>query len=156
MTNPERYRAIIAADKETAGVRDKLKESIEEVAGLEVIQLSRVKISRIRGEIVKKKPDLVLVTAALRTSQEFDELRGFVRRVRRHLPESKIVIHGPNLFENEVEAVFESGADAWIDERMAQEYIGLALQSLTAGEDFVHSMMRRKGKDRNSTPPEAS
>lgn len=148
MANPERYRAVIAADKETAGFRDKLKESIEEVAGLEVIQLSRAEISRIRGEIVKKKPDLVLVTAALNTSEEMDELKGFIGRVRRHLPQTKIVIHTPNLFQDEVEAVFKSGADAWIDERMAPEYLGPALQSLAAGEDFVHPMMRRKSKSK--------
>lgn len=140
----ERLRTVIVSDKEKAGLRERIRAAMEGMPNLDVVLLSRSKISRIRSEIVPKEPAVVLVAASLQHPAEVDELGGFVRKLRRHLPETNIVIHAPGLFEPQLEEIFQAGADAWIDERIAYEYLGSAVESIATGQDFVHPMVKRR------------
>lgn len=125
----ERYKAIIASDKEKVTLREKLAEHLED-SGISVVHLSRVKKSRIRSEIKPSEPDILLIAVSLYYPEEINELRGFVKSVRRHLPSTKIVIHAPIIDAAHREEILNAGADAWIDEKMAYEYLGQTLEDL--------------------------
>lgn len=118
---PERGRTsriLIAADKSTSGLRETLASSINKKDGIEVIGLSRTKISRVRQEIRPQKPDVVLVTADLYNPVDDQELMGFIRKVRKHCPTTRIVIQTRKLRPDKLEQFCEAGANAWIDEQL--------------------------------------
>lgn len=126
----ERIGVAIVSDKDRVGLREKLQEEIEKNPNLEVTLLSRLKTSRIRQEIKKKNPDLVFVTSSLSYPLEFDELRGFVTKLRKHLPQANIVIHSPQLSNEQQEALSEAGANGWITDNSAYETLSLDLEKI--------------------------
>lgn len=129
----ERIRTVIASDRGKAYLGSRLQRELGESGNFEVF-LSREKIARVRGEIKPKQPDLVLVAASLRTDEEIKELRGFVEKVRKHLPQTKIVIHAPLLSYSQREEVLQAGANGWIDDRQGYELLGQTLQEILSRE----------------------
>lgn len=128
----KKIRVAIVSDKAKVWLRPEVKKWIEqnnnlEVVLLEVVLLSRLKISRIRREIVPEKPDLVFITASLLHPEEFNELWGFVKKLRKHLPQSNIVVHTPWLPDSQKEKISEAGANRWIDDRLKGSSLGRAL-----------------------------
>ncbi len=126
----EKIRVIIASDKDRVGLRSTLKKWLEQNNNLEVILLSRLKISRIRGEIKPKNPTLVFITASLYTSEELKELCGFVKKLRKHLPKTNIIVNTPRLSEEKRGKLFEGGADDWIDDRLDYPFLGETLEAI--------------------------
>jgi len=122
----ERLKALIVADKDNVGVRQNLGHGVLRDGDFEVIGLSRLKISRIRKEIKPKHPDVVLISAALKNEQEIDVLRGFVRKLQKHLADTKVVIHGPDIDRKE-----EIGASGWINEALPHELLSSTLKRIT-------------------------
>ena len=123
----KKIRVTIVSDKAKVGLRPILKKRIEQNNSLEVVLLSRLKISRIRQEIVPKKPDLVFITASLSYPEEFNELWGFVKKLRKHLPQSNIVVHTPWLSDSQKEKISKAGANRWIDDRLKDSFLDRAL-----------------------------
>lgn len=143
----EKLRVVIASDKTKVNLRPELKRRIEEIKGIEGVFLSRVKISRIKGEIKPKNPDSVLVTAALKTDEEFRELRGFVRILKKHLPEINIVVHTPRLSDPQRESIFQVGANGWIHDEIENSSLGRALKDIAAGEEISDSSVITKKRN---------
>lgn len=143
--NKERIRLAIVSDKDKAGLRERLQSEIEKNPNFKVVLLSRVKTSRIGQEIKQKNPDMVFITASLYTPEEVDELRGFVRRLRKHLPQTNIVIHTPQLSTTQREVFFEAGANCWINHAEPYEILGGALEKLATGKEIVHLSIIQKG-----------
>lgn len=142
----ERIGVAIVSDKEKVGLREKLQVEIEKNPNLNVSLLSRVKASRIRQEIKKKNPDMVFITASLYTPEEVNEVCGFVKKLRKHLPQTNIVIHTPQLSTTQREAIFAAGADWWIDDNLAYETLTGALEKMVTGEEIVSlSIIRKRG-----------
>ena len=126
----EKIRLIVVSDKDRVNLRPKIKSWLEQNNNLEVVLLSRLKISRIRGEIKPKNPTLVFITASLYTSEEFNELCGFVKKLRKHLPKTNIIVNTPRLSEDKREKLFEGGVDDWIDDRLEYPFSGRTLKSI--------------------------
>lgn len=142
----EKNRIVVASDKNKVNLRPRIKSWIEQNSNLEVVLLSRLKISRIRGEVVPQNPILVFITVSLYTSAEFNDLWGFVKKLRKHLPQTKIVVHTPRLFEEQREKIFKEGADGWIDDELPPLLLGKALEAIAKGEEILYSsqMIRKK------------
>ena len=136
----EKIRVIIVSDKEKVGLRPKLKSEIEQNNNLEVVLLSRLKISRIRGEIVPLKPTLLFITASLYTAEEFNELQGFVKKLKKHLAQASIVVHTPKLRDFKIKEIFEVGADVWIDEKLDYSFLGGVLEAIIKNEVIFHPL----------------
>lgn len=144
--NKERIGVVIVSDKDRVGLRERLQAEIEKNPRLTVVLLSRLKTSRIRQEIKKKNPDMVFVTASLYTPEEVDELQSFIRRLRKHLPQSNIVIHTPQLSTTQQEVFFEAGANCLINHTVPYEILGGALEKLATGEEIASlSIIRKRG-----------
>ena len=133
----EKVRAIIASDKDRVGLRSKLKEWLEN-DNLEVILLSRVKISRIRREIKSKNPTLVFITVSLYTSEEFKELCGFIKKLRKHLPETIIIVNTPRLSEYSKGKLFELGADGWINDSVDYPLLSRTVEAIVKKKEIPH------------------
>lgn len=140
----EKIKVAIVSDKKKVSLRPELKSWIEQNTNLEVVLLSRLKISRIRSEIVPKNPTLVFITASLTTSEEFNDLWGFVKKLRKNLPQTKIIVHTPQLSENQREKIFKEGADRWIDDKMNYSFLGKDLEATVTGREFPLSQVIRK------------
>lgn len=132
-------RIIVVSDKETAGLRERVKAGIEQSSSFEVVCLSRVKISRIRQEIVPQKPSLVFVSAFLFHPEEFRELKGFVKKLKKHLPQTKIIVHTPRLDDVQLKEIFALGVEGWIDERLGYEFLGKATEAILEGKQTFPS-----------------
>lgn len=128
----EKIGVAIVSDKSRVDLRPSLQEKIERSPHFEVVLSSREKLSRIRQEILRKNPNLVLVTVSLDHPEEFDELLGFVRKLRKHLPEAKIVVNTPWLPNSQRETIFEAGANGWIDEEIADVNLREELKKIAA------------------------
>lgn len=141
----ERIGVAIVSDKDRVGLREKLQGEIEKNPHLKVVLLSRLKTSRIRQEIKKENPDLVFISASLYTPEEVDELQSFVKKLRKHLPQTNIVVHTPQLSATQQEVIFKAGANGWINHTVPYEILGGALEKLATGEEIVHlSIVRKK------------
>lgn len=142
----KKIRIVVASDKNKVSLRPRIKIWIEQNSNLEVVLLSRLKIFRIRAEIVPKKPTLVFITASLYVFEEFNDLWGFVKKLRKHLPQTKIVVHTPRLLENQREKIFKGGADGWIDDELEYPSLGRALEAIARDEEVLHlpQMIKKK------------
>ncbi|NIT03652.1 hypothetical protein GTO10_01810 [Candidatus Saccharibacteria bacterium] len=137
-------RVIVVSDKDNVEIRERLKEMVEESGEFEIVALSRLKVSRVRSELAPPRPDVVLVSAFLYHPEELLELAGFIRRARRHLPDSTIfILHAPLLLEEEMEPIFKSGVDAWVDERTPAENFGRILSKVVAAGRGSREVARR-------------
>jgi len=119
----EKDSVVVVSDKSRVGLRLQLKEQIEQSSSSQVVLLSRLKISRIRREIVPKNPTLVFITASLDTSEEFKDLLGFVGRLRKHLPRTKIIVHTHRLSDSQRKRIRQEGADGWIDDKLGRSLL---------------------------------
>jgi hypothetical protein len=127
----ERLRVLIASDKDNVGLRTNLEDVIEGGGSFVVVKQSRIKISRIKSEIRPERPDIVLLSASLKNNEEVNELRGFVRKVRRHLPNVMIIVHGPDdIKESERQTI---NAEGWISETLPYEYLFQEFNSILQG-----------------------
>lgn len=142
--NKERIGVAIVSDRDRMGLREKLQREIEKNPNLKVNLLSRIKTSRIRQEIKTENPDLVFVTASLYRPQEFNELQGFVTKLRKYLPQASIVVHTPQLSNTQREAIFEAGVNCWINHTLAYEALGGVLEKLSTGEVIFSSSVIKK------------
>ena len=143
MAYPERLSIVIAADKEKVGIRNLMQEKIEATGQFSVLKLSRLKISRIAQEIKPQHPDIILVAASLYYPHEFKECTTFIRKLRRHLPESTVISQTPHLTYEQLNAMFEAGAHAWIDERLEYEFLGKALLGIVTNQEISSNMIRK-------------
>lgn len=136
----EKIRVIIVPDKEKVGLRDMLKSEIERDNNLAVILLSRLEISSIRSEIAPQKPDMVFITASLYAKEEqLKELIGFIKKVKKHLPQAKIVIHSFPL-SSQLEEIFRVGADAWVDDKLDYDLLSKILEAIMKNEPTFHAL----------------
>lgn len=136
-TTQERYRIVIASDKSKSGIRYLVARHLAPFENFQVT-ISREKIFRIAHEIVLEDPDLVLVMAALDNAEEYQELGGFVYKLRRHIQDTLIVVHAPVVLDHRRERIFAKGADAWISERQEYRILGRILEGLLKREPFYH------------------
>jgi hypothetical protein len=125
--NAERRRVFILTDVEKRGICLNLKNGVEREGILNVIGITGIRVSLIRSKIKPAFPDVLLICPSLRHEEQSKELRGFVRRIRKHLPNAKIVIHAPEV-EEEVKKTIN--ADKWLDERLPHEYLGQELEDI--------------------------
>lgn len=128
-------RLVIISDKDRAGLRSWLEAGIRRRSDFKDVFLSRAKTSRIRGEIVPMGPDAVLVTASLRNEMESRELKGFLRKLREHLPKALIVVHSPQISDAQREEMIEAGADGWISDMADELALSQALKRMVATKE---------------------
>ena len=127
----ERCTVIISTDKDGRGVRNNLKEGIEREGNFNVIGFSYTDISRIRPDIVNVNPNIVFTAVSLMHPEEMKELRGYIRKIKTKLPGLKVVVLGP-VISDALKATI--GADFWIDETNANEFLGRKLSGIIGRE----------------------
>ena len=125
----EVLRVVTASDKDNVGVRSNLNQVITREGEFVVVKTSRIKISRINLEIKPSRPDVIFLSASLNTKEEERELRGFINKLRKHVPNAKVVVHSREMPEGVVQNI---GADGWINNTLAEEYIGQALKKIVS------------------------
>jgi len=138
-------RIVIASDKENVGLRERIRDGVVRSSGFEVVCLSRMKHSRVRQEIVPQEPSLIFLSASLFYPEEFTELEGFVKKLKKHLPQTKIIIHTHRPHEFQLKEIFALGVEGWIDEKLGYEFLGKATEAILGGKQtFPSSQVIRK------------
>lgn len=130
----ERLQVVVASDKARVTDRPEVKTAIESGVAFRVPLVSRVKIARIKAEIVRQNPNIVFTMAALKHPEESNELCGFIRKLRSKVPKTIVIIQTPELTDPQRQQFFEAGANAWVDKAMRRELLNQALERIVAGE----------------------
>lgn len=118
MSDPER-RVVM---------RKKVKE-IQRGRKVKLIAIEPILLFRI-SYVVNQEPDLVLLAASLNEKVEIELFKKTIKGLRKQLPDAKIAIQTPILSDRAREEMRELGVDGFIDEKLAYEYLGLALQDV--------------------------
>lgn len=120
-----------------------VESELNKIGGFE-IRHGRLGIAEIKSRIKPFNPNILMAMSALRHTEEFQELRGFVQKVRNSLPNTIIVVQSPVISTAEgIGKFFKAGTKLWIDERLAYPLVARALLGLYQGESFYDPLIAR-------------
>jgi len=137
----EKIRTVVSSESEVAGLRENIKLHLEASQKIEVIGFSTTEIAAIRQQIVRKKPDFLLVDHPLFHSENLPELIGFIRKVKKHTPNTEIIIRGPKLVDDETKRLLEAGVFAYINEQVSNELLGPAIETILQKGSIANPMV---------------
>jgi len=143
----EKYRLVLASDR-AKGIQQEMRRHIQDTQEFTVFQ-SPLSIAAVRTQIIPHSPQILLVSAEVVNSEQVNELRGFIGKVRKHmkhLPSSEIVFHTLPLGDRDINTLFTAGGDIWIDERLAYELMSNVLVRRIRGEQFYNPGVKIKPK----------